>query len=185
MKENSDRKKIRLSGFDYSQAGSYFITIGTHNRKYIFGDIQNENIKLNDIGRIIEEWWNKLPEKFLSIKNDEFTVMPNHIHGIIAILDENSESNSGKAALPRILQWFKAMTGNEYSRYVREKRLSVGENRLWQRSYYDHVIRNEKELGRIREYIKNNPLKWHLDRENLESDKLNIDLDKYFADIYE
>jgi uncharacterized protein (TIGR00252 family) len=122
---------------------------------------------------MVERWWNKLESNFPALKTDFYVVMPNHFHGI-ALLAENTASalpacHQGAhmgAPLQKILQWFKTMTTNEYIHGVKEHGWPQFKGSLWQRSFYDHVIRDEASLNRIREYIASNPLRWDLDREN-------------------
>ncbi len=186
MKYNPDvhhRRSIRLKEYDYSQPGVYFITICTHNRECLLGEIKNDKVELYVAGQIIEKWWVVLPNKFTNIKIDEYIIMPNHFHGIITIVETNvgadlrvCPNNNGKdmdlqgehigSPLRKIIQWFKTMTTNEYIRGVKHNILPSFHRKFWQRNYYEHIIRNEDELKKIREYIRNNPLKWHLDREN-------------------
>jgi len=150
----------------------------------------------NDAGRMVEGWWFELEKKFPSIETDAHVVMPNHFHGIIVIVGADLPPNVGAdlppnvgadlppnvgadlrvcpstkgahagAPLPRIVQWFKTMTTNEYIRKVRENGWIPFPGRLWQRNYYEHVIRNEKALNGIREYIGANPSRWEDDPEN-------------------
>lgn len=151
---------------------------------------------LNEAGKMVARWWSKTERKFPHVELDEYVFMPNHIHGIVAIVGadprvrpkrEDRESNEhqrlrhqryaenqqhqkqgGHAGPPlqKIIQWFKTMTTNEYIQEVKSGRFPPFEKRIWQRSFYDHVIRDDDELNRIREYIQNNPLGWALDEEN-------------------
>jgi putative transposase len=119
-----------------------------------------------------------LPNKYKNVELDEFTMMPNHLHGIIIVgadlrvcPDNNQGEHTGSplqkpVSLSRIVQWFKTMTTNEYIKGVRNSNWLSFNKRLWQRNYYEHIIRDENELNRIRKYIIENPLKWDLDRNN-------------------
>ncbi len=181
------RRSIRLKGYDYSQTGAYFVTICTQNWLHLFGEIANEAMVLNDAGMMVVKWWNELRNKFQDIELDEFVVMPNHFHGILQIFDVNAvgadqrvcprvypdnvgeHKEKGKhigLPLHRMMQWFKTMSTNEYIRNVRNNHWTPFIKKLWQRNYYDHIVRNENELNRIREYIIINPMQWHCDREN-------------------
>ena len=179
------RRSIRLKDWDYSRTGMYFVTICAQNRVCLFGDVVNGDMRLNDAERMVEKWWSELNHKFPTVQTDQFVVMPNHVHGIIAIVgadlrvcphdlpvcpDEPGAHTSAGAhigvPLQRIVQWFKTMTTNEYIRGVKQFGWPRFDRRLWQRNYYEHIVRNDDELNRIREYIMNNPLKWELDREN-------------------
>ena len=133
-------------------------------------------MRLNDAGRMIEQWCFELNRKFSTVETDEFVVMPNHFHGIVVIagvtvgadlrVGPNSEGAHAGAPLPTIIQWFKTMTTNEYMRGVKTRSWTPFAGRLWQRNYYEHIVRCENELTCIREYIANNPLQWEMDREN-------------------
>ena len=170
------RRSIRLRGYDYAQAGAYFVTIVTEHRVGLFGEIVDGEMLLNDAGRIIEQWWFELNRKFSTVETDEFVVMPNHFHGIVVIagvavgadlrVGPNSEGAHAGAPLPTIIQWFKTMTTNEYMRGVKTQGWPPFAGRLWQRNYYEHIVRDENELTRVREYIANNPMQWEMDREN-------------------
>ena len=188
MKNNQNihhRKSIRLKGYDYSQEGLYFVTICINKRLCLFGDVVDERMKMNDAGNIIQSWWNKLSEKYQNIKLDEYIIMPNHFHGIVYIVGADpcvcpkgqtfptqpKGEHIGSPLrniipLSRMMQWFKSMSTNDYIRNVKQNGWSPFYNKLWQRNYYDRIIRNEDELNKIREYIIHNPLKWDLDRNN-------------------
>ncbi len=178
-------KSPRLADYDYSQEGAYFVTVCVQGRLSLFGKVIDGTMRLNQAGQMIGKWWGELERKFKSLKIDEyFVVMPNHFHGIVWVMEEeprfraNSTSTPGKSPLPgaqgghagpplrRMVQWFKTMTTNEYIHGVKEHGWPGFQESLWQRSFYDHVIRNEASLNRIREYISTNPLRWDLDREN-------------------
>ena len=115
---------------------------------------------------------------------DEFIIMPNHIHGIIFIVGAIHElplqKYRRKMLLPKVIGYFKMNTAKQFNQILNR----TGQP-FWQRNYYEHIIRNEKELNRIREYIQNNPLKWELDRENPISKNFNLDHDIYWKDVYE
>jgi putative transposase len=147
---------------------------------------------LNEAGRFVERWWRKIPQKFVGVELDYSVIMPNHFHGIIANVGADQrvcpKTGAGEhtgSPLHRVIQWFKTMTTNEYIKGVKEKGWKPYKKRFWQRSYYEHIIRNERELLRIREYILNNPPKWCLDRENPESRKYLQDHDVYWRDVYD
>lgn len=189
------RRSIRLRGYDYSQAGAYFITIVAKNRERLFGEAANGEMRLNEIGRVVQTAWDELPGRYPSVELDAFVVMPNHVHGIIVIsgdtgpvgaihelplhelplhelpaagaIHESPPHESPlqdrvqrrKMLLPKIVGYFKMNAAKR----ANEIRLASGVP-LWQRNYYEHIIRNEADLRRIREYIANNPLKWELDQ---------------------
>jgi len=161
MNQPQKRKLIRLTEYDYSRAGVYFITICVEGKRCLFGSISEGKMELNKAGEMIEFWWKKLPEKFLGIELDQFIVMPDHFHGIIFIPDlENGRTRGSAPTISEMVQWFKTMTTNEYIRNVRINFWPKFDKKLWQRSYYDHIIRNEKSLEEIRKYINENPLDW-------------------------
>lgn len=175
------RKSIRLKDYDYSQPGFYFITICMNHQQNRLGDIENSKMSLNDAGRMIEYWLKKLPQKFLGILLDSYVIMPNHIHVIIQIVgvdprvcpDESQKMLKGEhmgsprqISLSEIVQWLKTMTTNNYIRNVKVKHWKPFVKRFWQRNYYEHVIREQKELYQIRKYILDNPHKWELYKEN-------------------
>ena len=163
-----------MKEYDYSQNGAYFVTICTQNKQYLFGEVKDEKMILSEAGEMIEKWWMEIRNKFKNIEMDEFVIMPNHFHGIVVMVGAdlsvcpNMSSEHIGSPLHKIVQWFKTMTTNEYIRNVSINRWKPFPRRLWQRNYYEHVIRNEDKLKKIRQYIQFNPLKWHLDRENPE-----------------
>jgi len=273
------RRSIRLSGYDYSSAGAYFVTLCTQNRACLFGDIVDGEMVLNEAGRMVERWYGELENKYPDIQNDAFVCMPNHVHFIVVNVGANlrvrpdrgvdrdqdirpdrgvdrdqdirpdrgvghdrdggpvvnvganlrvrpdpdvghdrdggpvvnvganlrvrpdrgvdrdqdirpdpdvghdrGERTGGEhiggehiggehtgSPLRAVIQWFKTMTTNEYIRAVKQRGWQPFPGKLWQRNYWEHIIRNESEANRIREYIRNNPAQWSLDRLNSES----------------
>ena len=168
--EKHHRRSIRLKEYDYSRAGAYFVTICTHNREYLFGNVVNDEMVLSEYGKIVENVWYNLTGHYQNIKLDKFIVMPNHIHGIIVLIDVDIVGAGLKPAptdltkyypLSEIIRAFKTFS----ARHVNELRKTPGIP-VWQRNYHEHIVRNENELNRIREYIINNPLQWQFDREN-------------------
>lgn len=179
------RKSIRLKGYDYSKAGLYFITICCQNRVHLFGNVINKQMILNDAGKMIEKWFNELQNKFPDIKCHEMVVMPNHIHFIIenigsvgadlrvCLNDSNFPKTEKRVSeilgehagspLHRVLQWFKTMSTNEYIRGVKNNNWIPFDGKLWQRNYWEHIIRNDQSYQKISDYIINNPSKWNDD----------------------
>ncbi|WP_397547135.1 transposase [Rhodothermus marinus] len=160
-----NRRSLRLKGYDYTSPGAYFVTLCTQGRLCLFGEIKEGAMCLNEIGHMIERWWLSIPERFEHVDIDAFVIMPNHLHGIIvleAIIDEHFRHVS----LASVVRWFKTKTTNEYIQGVKQKGWPPFDRRLWQRNYWEHIIRNDRSLERIRRYIVENPLRWHLDREN-------------------
>lgn len=179
------RKSIRLKGYDYSQAGLYFITICCQNKVHLFGNVINKQMILNDAGKMIEKWFNELQNKFPDVKCHEMVVMPNHIHFIIENIGSvgadlrvcPNDSNISKtekrvseilgehagSPLHRVFQWFKTMSTNEYIRGVKNNNWIPFDGKLWQRNYWEHIIRNDQSYQKISDYIINNPSKWNDD----------------------
>lgn len=185
------RKQIRLKKYNYSDAGWYFVTICTKNKECILGDIINNRMILNQNGLLINKELNQLINKF-PIELDKFIIMPNHVHAIFVIRQINivgvsfmkpnqfklettmiiSKTNhhmellnnkrgliNQTPTLGLIVRYFKSKCS-----YIFHK--NGFQNDLWQRNYYEHIIRTEYELNRIREYIKDNPINWENDRNN-------------------
>jgi REP element-mobilizing transposase RayT len=163
-----------VKGYDYSQVGSYFVTVCAKGHACLFGDIEQGEMILNGAGHMIRTWWLAIPGKYSRVELDGYMIMPNHCHGIIKIVgadqcvcpDSRNKGEHIGSPLPRIMQWFKTMTTNEYIRGINECRWERFNGKLWQRNYYEHIIRDERELNQIREYIMNNPMQWELDAEN-------------------
>jgi len=178
------RRSIRLRGYDYAQAGAYFVTICVQGRECLFGQIVNARMVLNDAGRMVQAQWEQLPERFNTIELDIHIVMPNHFHGIVIITNpvgaglvpapapapapgattRVAPTGPRRPTLGDIIGAFKSLTTNAYIRGVREYGWPPFDKRLWQRNYYEHIIRDAADLERIREYIANNPAKWPDDR---------------------
>ena len=158
------RRSIRLHGYDYSRAGAYFVTVCTQNRVCLFGDVVDGSMRLSDAGRIIQTIWDDLPNYYLNIELDEFVIMPNHVHGIIVIAVGAGlkPAPTKRHGLPEILRALKTFS----ARRINEMRNTPGAP-VWQRNYYEHIIRDGESLNKIREYIMNNPMQWAFDRENL------------------
>jgi len=175
------RKSIRLRGYDYSSAGMYFITPCVQNRICIFGEIQNGEIILNQFGQIEYDQWYLLPERFPNVDFDEFIVMPNHVHGIIILrndgatlvvaqnetVDNDIRATVKVATNPTIgdiVGAYKSLVVHHCLEYIKpncpEKRLG----KLWQRNYWEHIIRTDNDYKRIADYIKNNLKKWNNDK---------------------
>ena len=176
-KTPKNRQSLRLPGFDYSRPGFYFITICTRNRGHLFGSISNGAMELNAFGKIAEGIWAEIDQHYPQAKTDAFVVMPNHIHGIVEIIkspvdaihelhlrDEQSVRNPKrrrKMVLPLVVGRYKMRVSKETNLLRNTPGHSV-----WQRNYYEHIIRNEESLHRIREYIALNPSLWNKERFN-------------------
>ena len=144
------RHSIRIQGYDYANAGTYFVTICCYQRHHLFGEIDNGEMKINAIGQIVSAQWQKIPQHFPNAELDGFILMPDHLHGIIVI----SESKE-KASLANIIQNFKSISSRKINRFNKSYGVSI-----WQRNYYERIVRTEQELTNLREYIKNNPANW-------------------------
>ena len=174
------RKPLRLQGYDYAQNGAYYVTICTHHRACLFGNIINDEMVLNDAGQMVQQAWNDLPNHYLNVTLDAFVIMPNHVHGVVLIHDSlvgdalvashNTNGRPQGSPLPLIMDRFKSATTVEYIRGVETFGWPSFNGKLWQRGYYDHIVRNEEDLDRIRQYIINNPLQWTEDTENPNAD---------------
>jgi putative transposase len=164
------RRTIRLQGYDYAQAGAYFVTICAEQRACRFGAVVDDEVRLTDAGRMVADEWNGLVVRYPCIEIDAFVVMPNHLHGLMILSgarpSPDRAPNLRAPGLGTVVGSFKSTTTVRYTQGVREGRWKPFVKRLWQRSYYEHVVRSERGLASVRQYIADNPLKWALDREN-------------------
>ena len=185
------RRSIRLRDYDYAAAGYYFVTICVQGRECLLGAIVNDMAVVNEAGGMVDHWWNELPNKFGTVELDRYVIMPNHFHGIIILQSpaavganlcvrpgfRRSEIPGGRMGpqipgghagppLPQVVQWFKTMTTNAYINGAKKHDWPPFPGKLWQRNYYEQVIRNDRELRNIRQYIRDNPAKWDADNEN-------------------
>jgi len=215
MKYNPDihhRRSIRLHGYDYSRNGMYFLTICTQDRLRLFGDVADGEMKLNDAGRMVRAIWDEIPAHYCGVEIDQFTVMPNHIHGIIKIVgagpracpdprahpstnpvgatpcgcpstprgcptSQGQLQVAGQAPRPGqpqgvaptnlslsdVVHRFKTMTTKKYTDGVKQNGWQAFPAKLWQRNYYEHIIRDEVAYLKIAEYIQTNPQRWEED----------------------
>jgi putative transposase len=169
------RRPLRLRDYDYRQNNAYFITICICHSQSLLGSFKGEELSINQFGEILNKCWIELPSHYPDIELDVFTVMPTHVHGIVLFdsaglreglkpsptdKKETTHCKTGKS-LFEIVRAFKTFSG----RRINEERNLIG-TRVWQRGYYEHVIRNEADLAETREYIVHNPLKWFADHEN-------------------
>lgn len=169
LKTVRERKPNRLKFYDYSNAGWYYVTICTKNHINFFGNVKNEEMLLNDVGKVTEKMWLSIPDHYQFVELDEYVIMPNHIHGIIIIDCDNKNVEDEiirpqrKTNLSNVIKGFKIGVTKWCKKYNLQ-------DFKWQRSYYDRIIRNEKELYNIRKYIRQNPFKWDLEKhiENLD-----------------
>jgi len=174
MQYNPDlhrRQSLRLKEYDYSQNGYYFVTVCTYQKECLFGEINNGKMVLNECGLIVKQCWHESSNHFLNIKLDKFAIMPNHIHGIITIDNcrgtacraptYESFGNPVPGSMPTIIRSFKSAVTKQINILRNSPQTPV-----WHRNYYEHVIRNDAELNKIREYIITNSVMWDLDNEN-------------------
>ena len=155
------RRSIRLPGYDYSQPGAYFVTICTYQRECTFGTVQDHTVVLSQLGEIVEQCWRALSGHFRFIELDTFAIMPNHVHGIVAINDYGQANSSGSSgtrprSLGSIIQNFKSISTRKMKHAFQN-----GVATIWQRSYYERVIRDQTELNNVRRYIETNPDRWN------------------------
>jgi len=167
------RRSIRLRDFDYATDGAYFVTICAHGRECLFGEIRDGEMRMNGAGRMVTEIWQTMPQRFPQVALDEYVIMPNHFHGIICIVGaplaapdvSNTDTKTGAASsaptLGKIMRCFKSISAIDVNRISDRQ----GQP-LWQRNYYERIIRDEEEFAAIREYIVANPGNWAEDENN-------------------
>lgn len=174
------RQSIRLKGYDYSQAGLYFVTLCTHDRACLFGHIENGEMVLNDAGRVAQQCWCEIPNHYPNVVLHEYMIMPNHVHGIVQIVSTVGDACRGDCrgdcrgekffaqckgeiffaptrTIGAIIRGFKIGV----TKWVRQ---NTNVQDVWQRNYYEHIIRNELSYQHIAEYIVGNPAKWKDDK---------------------
>jgi len=161
------RRSIRLKEYDYSQAGAYFVTIVAWQREVLFGEIVNGEMVLNDFGKIVSKKWQWMETQYEYVELDAWILMPNHLHGILIIHDDG-RGGSRPAPTPikhkplgGLIGAFKTVSTKQIN-ILRDTEGQV----VWQRNYYERIIRNEPEMDRITRYIESNPLRWADDDEN-------------------
>lgn len=154
------RRSIRLKDFDYSRQGCYFVTVCVQKRLCLFGTIKDYAFQPNSAGTLIAEEWLNLPTRFEWIELDFFIVMPNHFHGILVF----TEGNEFKKTLGEVIGAWKSKTTVEYIQGVQHYQWKRFSGTLWQRGYHDHIVRDQKELERLRNYIYHNPAQWEIDQ---------------------
>ena len=175
------RRSIGLRGYDYAQAGAYFVTICTQNRECLFGEVVDGAMHPNEMAEIVATVWNDLPQHYSGVDVDAFVIMPNHVHGIVILSGTTASVGAGPCAcsgagqprgvaptlsLPDVVHRFKSLTTARYRRGSAREGWPPFAGRLWQRNYYEHVIRDEGEMNRVREYIVTNPADWAQDENN-------------------
>ncbi len=161
MNENRElptRKPLRMKGYDYSTPANYFVTIVIQNRLNLFGKVVDEQMIMSEAGKMVETELLQLPIKHPEVILEHYVVMPNHIHCIISLTDVISLSN--------IIRNFKSLTTYLYSNGVKQNGWLPFDKKLWQRNYYEHIIRNERAYKLIAQYIFDNPARWNKDSIN-------------------
>jgi putative transposase len=164
-KEAHRRRSLRLQGYDYAQAGAYFVTICTQDRRCVFGDVVEGRMRLNGAGQLAAAVWSNVLERFPEIDLDMFVIMPNHLHGII-VLSNGEAAIRAAPTIGDVVGAFKSLFTVQFIDGVKNKRWPAFDRRIWQRNYYEHIIRDERDLARVRRYIDENPLRWEFDQEN-------------------
>jgi putative transposase len=170
------RRSIRLRGYDYRQAGAYFVTLVAQQRECLFGHVVGGRMHVNEVGQVVAVEWTRSAEIRREIESDLFVVMPNHLHGVVIIRDNAGVGAHGRAPLqinepqtpyrpPRSLGSFVAGFKSAVTRRINQIRGTPGLP-IWQRNYYEHLVRHERELDAVRRYIEENPLRWDKDPEN-------------------
>ena len=175
------RRGLRLKGYNYTHAGAYFVTIVTQGRSCLFGEIVGQEMRLNEAGEMMSGIWEALPQRFPVIEIDMFVVMPNHLHGIVIIknratttVDNPKSTNVGAGLVPAqytdghttkrattrvaptlgdVIGAYKSLTTVEYVRGVKTMEWTPFHGRLWQRNYYEHIVRHEDSLRHLQQYI--------------------------------
>lgn len=173
------RRSTRLRGYDYSNPGAYFVTICAFDRQHLFGEVLQGQMRLNELGKIIERCWFDIPQHCSNVLLDEFVCMPNHLHGIIVLLRRYGDpltkerrrdtpwrvptetfGKPRKGSLSTIVRLFQSSA----TKTIRESRGYAGP--IWQSRFYDHISSSDHSLDRIRNYIRLNPTLWQYDRNN-------------------
>ena len=181
------RRSIRLSGYYYSQDGWYYVTICTEGKGNLFGEVVDGKLNQSAAGCMINETWSEMNRFYPEVTTDEYVVMPNHLHGIIVLrsvvgasprarpfTNENTRQEgrgwdpAPTLSLGNVVGRFKSLTTKRYKERMLCEGWSVIKNRVWQRNYYEHIIRDEDQLNRARQYIVENPMRWDYDDDNLE-----------------
>jgi putative transposase len=163
-----ERRSIRIPGHDYSRPGIYFVTICSHKKGCLFGEVRECHVHLTPLGRLVRSRWMKIPHHYSHVSIDTYVVMPNHLHGILAIQNVGRGTiyrapteGFGKPAwgsIPTIIRVFKAAVTRQWRNVCKDPNFTV-----WQRNYYEHIVQDDRDWNWIRQYIADNPLRWELD----------------------
>lgn len=157
------RRDMRLPDWDYRLPGRYAITLCTQNRVHRFGSVRDGVMHLNPIGEAVQAIWEGLPRDLPRVTLDAFVVMPNHVHAILMLASEDIERNP---ELGTVVQRFKSIATARYAKGVQEHGWAPFDGRVFQRNYYEHIVRDEQDLERCRAYIEANPANWDEDPDN-------------------
>jgi REP element-mobilizing transposase RayT len=156
------RKSIRMATFDYSQPGAYFVTITAHQRQPLLGSLLDGHVHLSPLGELVSSVWLGLPGRFSEVETDDFIVMPDHFHGILFLKEPGSMENKSlsvstplRLSLSTLISAYKSTV----TRVYHFNNLDI-KGPVWQRNYYEHIIRHDHELDQIRKYIQENPARW-------------------------
>ena len=185
METNHHRRSIRLKDYDYSSNGAYFVTMVTWHRDMLFGKIENESVVLNEFGAIADACWREIPKHFANVELGAYVVMPNHVHGIVAIHANDKSADAGNSAQQHVgaMQCIAptptvtrpvgskpgslgAIIGSYKSAVSYRIRKALNATSIWQRNYYEHIIRDEQDLQNKTDYIEANPSLWDEDDNN-------------------
>lgn len=153
--------RLRKRGHDYSSPSGYFITLCTEQRVPLFGEVQGGVVELSPAGAMIDSWLHFIPARFPTVMLDAAVVMPNHLHAIVHLGTDPGASR--ESPLSDVVRWFKIRTTYDYTRGVKTGGWERFPGRLWQERFYDHIIRTERELEHIRNYVASNPARWNED----------------------
>jgi putative transposase len=156
-----------MPGHDYAQGGVYFLTLCVLGRACLFGDVVDGSMRANDTGRMVEATWHETVARCASLDSEAFQLMPNHVHGLVVIAGRVDSAPS--TSLAAFVRRFKTMTTRLYGENARALGCTAPGPRLWQRNYYEHLVRNDQARERIVRYIAANPSRWAFDRENPKS----------------
>jgi len=168
------RKQIRLRYVDYAMTGAYYVTLCSHKKECIFSSVERDVVILTPLGKILEDEWKKTSVARKGVLVEDFVVMPNHLHGILTFTDGKSIHEIPDGIAP--LRDFGGSEGRSLSTVIAQvksivtkrakKELDIRKENIWQRGFYEHIIRDEKDMIRIKDYIRSNPITWHFDHEN-------------------
>jgi len=210
-KNQRHRHSIRLKEYDYSSPGIYFVTICVDGREYLFGDIKNGEMILNELGKIVKNQWENIVNRYNNISLDAYMIMPNHLHGIITVgaplagartpTDAGTPTTPTAGATPLragarpaptlgdIIGSFKSLCVHDWLEYIKNNNIDA-RGKFWQRNYYEHIIRDERALNNVQRYIVYNPINWENDLENnkligrLTKEEYNKKLKEFTEGIY-